>query len=223
VVQLSSKYPRDPIIVDLYEQFLADQNSDTFVHEVSANYSVATLERIAVRGRRVARRGAVLALGCLGDYNSNSVLGYSLVDRDRGVRTLAENSIRKIWCRVGSPSERHGLELVSRLNHLKQSSEAIVKATRLIHGSPWLAEAWYQRGIGYFQIDDYETAVKDFRQALEINPYHFDAAVGMGQCYLKQSDLVAALRIFRRSLRLNPGLENVRAQVVQLQRALNEE
>ncbi|OHB81712.1 MAG: hypothetical protein A2W31_09365, partial [Planctomycetes bacterium RBG_16_64_10] len=149
--------------------------------------------------------------------------GSALVDPDRGVRTLAENSIRKVWCRVGNESDRQDLEALSRLNHLKQSGEAIRKATRLIHRSPWLAEAWCQRGIAHFCMDDYETALADFRQALEINSFHFDAAVGIGQCLLQQGDLAAALQIFRRALRLNPGLESVRAHVIQLQRSLDGE
>jgi tetratricopeptide (TPR) repeat protein len=220
---LDPAYPRNPLIVDLYERFLADQDPDTLLRGVAGHYTVATLERLAARGRRMARRAAVLALGFLGDYDSNAILGSALVDCDRGVRTLAESSIRKVWCRAGSASDRQALESVSRLNHLKQSGEAARKATRLIHGSPWLAEAWCQRGIAHFCMEDYATALRDFRQALEINPYHFDAAVGMGQCLVQQGDLVAALQIFRRALRLNPGLENVRAHVIELQRSLNEE
>lgn len=220
---MSRAYPRNPLVVDLYEQFLVDQDADALTREVTAHYTVPTLERLAVRGRRMARRAAVLALGFLSDYQSNPVLGYALVDRDRGVRTLAESSIRKVWCRAGSKADRQALETVNRLNHLKQSADAIIKATRLIHGSPWLAEAWYQRGVAYFQVQDYETAIRDFRQALEINPYHFDAAAGMGQCFIKQGNLLGALQAFRRALRLNPGLENVRAHVIHLQRSLNEE
>ena len=62
-------------------------------------------------------------------------------------------------------------------------------------------------------------AIRDCHQALEINPYHFTAAAGMGQCYLLQDNPVAALEAFRRALRLNPGLEEVRTQVVRLQRS----
>ena len=65
-----------------------------------------------------------------------------------------------------------------------------------------------------------EASIRDCRQSLEINPYHFPAATGMGKCYLQLGDRVAALEAFRRALRLNPGLEDVRAHVVYLQRAL---
>jgi hypothetical protein len=38
-----------------------------------------------------------------------------------------------------------------------------------------------------------------------------------------QDNPIAALEAFRRALRLNPGLEEVRAQVVRLQRSLKRE
>ena len=93
----------------------------------------------------------------------------------------------------------------------------------MIQDSPWIAEAWCQRGISHYHREQYEAAIHDCHQALEINPYHFTAAAGMGQCYLLQDNPVAALEAFRRALRLNPGLEEVRSRVVQLQRSLNQE
>jgi len=42
----------------------------------------------------------------------------------------------------------------------------------------------------------------------------------MGQAYQLQGDTVAALEAFRRALRLNPSMEEVRAQVIHLQRTL---
>ena len=60
-------------------------------------------------------------------------------------------------------------------------------------------------------------------QALEINAYHFMAASVMGQAYLLLGDPVSALDSFRRALRLNPNMEEVRAQVIHLQRSLKDE
>ena len=92
-----------------------------------------------------------------------------------------------------------------RLNDSKRYEEAINLATQLIHESPWIAEAWCQRGMANYHRGQYESAIRDCHQALEINPYHFTAAAGMGQCYLLQDNPVAALEAFRRALRLNPG------------------
>ena len=166
---------------------------------------------------------AVLALSLMGDYSSNTVLGRALVDRDRGVRTIAETGIREFWCRVGSRQQQEMFREVADLNDQRQHSEAARLATELIHSSPWIAEAWCQRGTANYHLGQYDAAIRDCHQALEINPYHFTAAAGMGQCYMLQENPVAALEAFRRALRLNPGMDEVRPQIVRLQRSLKRE
>lgn len=214
---------RAPILVKFYHEYLDQQDSAAFIQCVARRYTCATLERIASMGDRIARRGAVLAIGFMGDYNSNAVMGRALTDRDRGVRTIAENGIREIWCRVGSREQRLSLRTIMRLNQTKNYERAAELATQLIHESPWIAEAWCQRGMAYYHQGQYDAAIRDSHQALEINPYHFTAAAGMGQCYLLQDNPVSALECFRRALRLNPGMEEVRAQVIQLQRSMKGE
>jgi len=44
---------------------------------------------------------------------------------------------------------------------------------------------------------------------LRLNPYHFGAASGMGQCYLRMHKPRAALRAFAHALELNPGLSHL--------------
>lgn len=213
---------RRPILIEYYEQYLKDQDSAGFIKNVSRRYTTSTLERLVSVGDRTTRRASVLAVGFVGDYSSNTVIGRALIDRDRGVRTIAENCIRDLWCRVGTRAQRQVLRNVVRLNQSKQYEESIQLATELVHDSPWIAEAWCQRGTAYYHLNNYEQAISDCHQALEINAYHFTAAAGMGQCYLLQANPLASLEAFRRALRLNPGMEEVRAQVIQLQRTLKD-
>ncbi|TWT37847.1 Tetratricopeptide repeat protein [Posidoniimonas corsicana] len=220
---MPNNQPRVPVIVDFYLRYLDDQDSAAFIKNIARRYTCASLERLAVCGDRSGRRAAVLALGYMGDFSSNAVMGQALVDRDRGVRTIAENGIRDLWRRVGSREQRATLSAIIRLNQTKQYDEAIRLATELIHESPWIAEAWSQRGAAYFHLSQYDSSIRDCHQALEINPYHFTAAAGMGQCHLLQENPVAALEAYRRALRLNPGMEEVRVQVIQLQRTMKGE
>ncbi len=212
-----------PTIVSAYERYLNDQDSAGYIKEVAGHYTCATLERLATMSDRTGRRAAVLALGFMGDYSSNAVVGRALADRDRGVRTIAENSIRELWSRVGSREQRLSLRCIVRMNQTKRYEDAIRMATELIHESPWIAEAWCQRGTAHYHLAQYEAAIRNCHQALEINPYHFTAAAGMGQCYVMQENPVAALESFRRALRLNPGMEEVRANVIKLQRSIRDE
>jgi len=212
---------RRPLLVRFYQSYLVDQESARFIKNVDGCYEIATLQRLVSTGDRIARRASVLAIGYVGDYGSNTVIGRAMVDRDRGVRSIAERSIRDLWCRIGSRSQRQSLRNVIRLNHDKKFGDGIRIATELIHNAPWIAEAWCQRGMAYYHLSEYRQAVGDCRQALEINPYHFTAAAGMGQCYLLENSPAPALEAFRLALRLNPGMEKVRTKVIQLQRALD--
>jgi tetratricopeptide (TPR) repeat protein len=214
---------RCPLLVAFYNRYLASCDSALFAKRAAGRYTCGTLERLAENGDHITRRAAVLALSMIGDYSSNAVLGRALVDRDRGVRTIAESGIRELWCRVRGRAQRHALRTVVTLNDERQHAEAARVASKLIQESPWIAEAWCQRGTANYHLGQYDAAIRDCHQALEINPYHFTAAAGMGQCYLLQNNSVAALEAFRRALRLNPGLEEVRAQVVRLQRSLKQD
>lgn len=217
---MSSKRSRTPALHRLYHQYLVDQDTDRFSRHVSLCYTVGTLERLATSGDRMGRRAAVLALSILGDYTANATLGRALHDEDRGVRMLAESGIRQLWCRVGTTTQRKHLETAIALNAEKQFDIAIMRASKLIEQSPWMAEAWNQRALARYSLGQYADSIHDCTQTLEINPYHFGAATGMGQCHLKLNNRRQALECFRRALRLNPNLEGVRAHVLYLQRTL---
>ncbi len=210
-----------PLLHDFYRQYLADQDSDALVDRVTGRYEIGTLERLACHGDRLSRRGAVLVLGLIGDYQSNAILGRALCDTDRGVRELAEQGIRWLWSRAGAAPQRKRLSTLIRLNSSQRYQQAARHATQLLETSPELAEAWNQRAVAHFGLGQFDQSIRDCRKTLELNPFHFAAATGMGQCYLQLGNRQAALDSFRLALRLNPGLEGVRAHVLHLQRTLN--
>jgi len=215
-----NKRTNPPLLHRIYRAYLVDQNTTAFSDNVARRYAIGTLERLAECGDRMGRRAAVLAISLLRDYRSNAVLGRALHDHDRGVRMLAENGIRSVWCRVGDPPQRKSLQTVIEFNGARRFESAARRATKLIAHAPWLAEAWNQRALALFGLRQYAESIRDCNQALEINPYHFGAATGMAQCQLQLGNRQAALECFRRALTLNPNLEGVRAQVHYLQRAL---
>lgn len=211
---------RHPKLNRYYQQYLNDEDAAAFIKAVSQHYTVGTLSRLCEHETRVTRRAAAMAIGFLADYRENAVLGRALHDEDRGVRLIAENGIRELWQRDGSEAQRQQLRIIIRRNTAGHFTQAIEIADALIDEAPWFAEAWNQRAIAYFNLNRFADSVGDCHQALELNAYHFAAAVGMGNCYLELNDAFAALENFRRALRVNPSLEGVRAQVEYLQRAL---
>jgi tetratricopeptide (TPR) repeat protein len=212
---------RIPLIDRYYLRLLDDENSAAFIRDVSRHYLPGTLEQLAGYGQRLSRRGAVLALGFLGNYRSNPVLGRCLHDRDRVVRVLAENAIRDVWCRDGSDEQRQQLAVLIRLNDGYQFEESLELASLLIQQAPRFAEAWNQRAIAHYRLGQFESAANDCQQTIELNPFHFGSIVGMAHCYLELGEGFAALECFRRAVEVNPGLEAVRGQIEFLERALD--
>jgi tetratricopeptide (TPR) repeat protein len=215
---VSNDPPQTPFLLALYRQYLDHQDSAGFISKVAQCYTPGTLQRLAQNCDRQVRRAAVLALGFVGDYTVNHTVGRALLDDDRTVRMLAENGIRALWTRAGNQHQRQELENIFRLNAARQYKEAVRRASELIDEAPWFAEAWHQRAIARFNLSQFVESIRDCHQALEINPYHFLAATGMGQAYLQLENYVSALESFRRALRLNPNLEGVRVHVVRLTR-----
>ena len=208
---------RYPKVVKSYQRFLGDENSAQFIASVSDSYTLGTLSRIFQSSDRVSRRAAILAIGFLGDFEQNDVMGQALADDDRAVRLLAEHNIRRIWQRQGSSSEQ---ELIGKLEQLNQQSnfESVVDlATLLIGNNDQLGEAWNQRAIAWSTLGEYQNTVDDCRITLLCNRYHFPAAVGMGRAYLELEDVFRALDSFRIALKINPDLENLRSQIRKLE------
>jgi tetratricopeptide (TPR) repeat protein len=204
----------------LYHQYLDTENTAAFVKGVAERYLLSTLERLAQGGGHVQRRAAAMAVGFLGDYSHNAILGRALNDCDRGVRLLADSGIRQLWRRDGNLRQQQRMSRLCRLNQNDQHAEAIREATALIGDAAHFAEAWNQRAVAQFALRHFEDAANDCHQALELNPYHFGAAVGMAHCHLRLDDPFAALENFRRALALNPDLEDVRGHIGLLERAL---
>ncbi len=215
-----SEIERAALLERLYQNYVVQQDSAAFIREVSRHYTVGTIERLTVAPRRELRRAAVLALGFLGDYRSNAVMGRALSDEDRAVRVAAEAGIVSLWCRDGNEQQRQALAIVIRLNTARHFEEALRGAAELIAQAAWFAEAWNQRAIAHYSLGRFAESIHDCQQALEINPYHFGAAAGMGQCHVQLGEYQTALECFRRALRLNPSLEGVRANIAHLERAV---
>ena len=217
---MSGNFIRYPKLTKLYQHFLSDEDSAQFIKNVSDSYLVGTLERLYESGDRITRRAAILAIGFLGDYSLNETMGQALSDSDRAVRLLSEHNIRQLWQRQGSRSEQIQLIRLESLNQSNHPEDAVKLATRLLESNETLSEAWNQRAIAYSSIGEHENSICDCQEALNHNRYHYPAAVGMGQGYLKLNDAFTALDCFRLAVRINPDLERLRGQIRKLERML---
>ena len=215
------RHSMKPLLHQLYEKYLSDDDCPSFIKSVSQSYLVGTIERLTTASSQMVRRASVLALGFLADYESNHRLGKVLQDPDTTVRSMAEHAIQQLWFRTGTDTQQKELLVIERLNLSNQFEKAIVRASCLITANPSIDEAWNQRAIAKFNLLRFTDSIKDCHQALELNPYHYPAAIGMGHSFLEIGDNFNAIDCFHRALNLNPGLNFVRAQINFLKKSLN--
>lgn len=220
---MTAQRQRSVRLEQYYHRYLQTERSADFIAAVSSHYSNETLKRLASKGNRVIRRAAVLALGFLGCYDANDVVGQALRDRDRAVRLLAEHGLRQIWFRAGNAHQYQALNSLVRLNDNGHYHEVIERSREILAEAPLLAEAWNQQAIAEFSLFEYEESALNCQRALEINPYHYNAAMGLGHCYLQMDQPILALEAFKDALRINPNLECVRSQIRQLERSIDRE
>jgi tetratricopeptide (TPR) repeat protein len=195
-----------------------------FKRSVEARYNEATLDRLLWSPNAEVRQAAILALGMVGTIRVNANVARCLHDEDATAQQLAVDALWSIWQRADTPENNEELKRLVNLSGAISNAEAVLAGFEaLIRRSPRFAEAYNQRAVFHFRRGDYARAIIDCEKALRLNPYHFGAACGMGQCFMKQKKLRAALRIYRRANRINPKLDNVRDVIESLERMLGEE
>jgi tetratricopeptide (TPR) repeat protein len=208
-----------PLLVELFDrlpEFRPGDDEDlwaagaqhalhTFRITVRQQYTEGTLQRVLATSDVVkARRAAALALGLTGTPESAPAVAAALHDADFLVRRFAADSLWHLWFSAGTDAQNERLrEAISDPDPIKARADL----DDLIREAPAFAEAHNQRAIWFFKRGEFARAVEDCETVLQLNPHHFGAAAGMGQCLLKLNKPRAALRAFRQALAINPDLD----------------
>lgn len=190
-----------------------------FRTEVRARYTEGTLQRVLASGDDVSRRAAALALGLVGSMKSNRPVADALRDTDGLVRDFAADALWEIWFRGETPARGDKLREAMAL---PDQLQVVAALDDLVREAPDFAEAYNQRAIVYFRRGEYARAAADCEKVLRLNPVHFGAASGMGQCYLRLRKPRAALRAFQRAFDIHPHLDNLGDTIRELQEALDD-
>ena len=193
---------------------------EVFKRQVAERYNEGTLLRVLEHGDSCSRRAALLALGLLGTMDACSVIASRLHDEDREICQTAADTLWTLWFRADSPANNEELQ---RLARLRDRQKALAGLDALILRAPEFAEAYNQRAIVHFRLKQFDRCIADCEKALELNPHHFGAQAGLGQCYLQMRKHRAALKAFRHALRINPQMDGVAETIRALENALGEE
>lgn len=206
-----------PRLTSFYLDYLQHHDVAKMIRQAAEYYNQSTLIRLAQARQVDTRRAATLILGFLGDFCANEILGHLLHDDDRSVRLLAENSLKNIWPRDGSEDQRHALTEIMRHIGQQEYDEAIRIANILLEEAPLYAEARNQRAIALFALGEFQDSAEDSSIVLDLNPFHFGAAIGMAHAYLQMNDRDMAVVCFEHALQINPNLESVRRHLDRIQ------
>jgi tetratricopeptide (TPR) repeat protein len=208
---------QQPLLTTFYRAYREQHDARTLINQTMQHYNEASLVRLTGAACVETRRAAALMLGFVGTYRgANEVLGRLLKDSDRSVRLLAESSLKSVWPRDGSEEQRQMLYHVMRLIAAQEYGEAVRQANVLLEAFPNYAEAVNQRAIALFALKKFKESIDDSNTVLELNSYHFGAALGMGHAYLQLRDKSQAIECFRRVLSINPNSETARRHLEQL-------
>jgi tetratricopeptide (TPR) repeat protein len=184
---------------------------------VQDRYTEGTLQRLLSSDEVKGRRAATLALGFIGTMDANPSVAAALHDSDSLVQMFAADALWELWFRGGSPEQNRKLRQASRES---DPIRARAELDELIQQAPTFAEAYNQRAIWFFKRSEFARAVEDCEKTLQLNPYHFGAAAGLGQCLVKLGKSRAALRAFRTALEINPALEHLHDTIRTLEQTL---
>jgi tetratricopeptide (TPR) repeat protein len=188
---------------------------------VKGRYGEGTLQRLLLSSEHnPTRQAAALALGSVGTLDSNAILSETLrTDPDDRVRQFSIDSLWEIWFRGASEEQCRELRISMGL---PDSSQQLAALNDVIELHPNFAEAYNQRAILHYRRGQYGKAVSDCEMALRLNPYHFGAASGLGQSFLRMNRPHAALRAFAHALELNPYITDLKEMVQTLKNAIGE-
>lgn len=193
---------------------------EKYHQEVKTRYAEGTLQHLLECSEVLTRRAAVLALGLMGSMRSNKPMAALLHDADLGVRKMVADALWSLWFRGDTEENNKQLQRILRFGECKK---VLTNLTALIKNAPSFAEAYNQRAIIHFRLEEYHKSIADCETVLQLNPWHFGAQAGIGQCYMKLNRPRAALKAFRAALRINPNLDGVDDTVKGLEDVLGEE
>ena len=189
-----------------------------FRRHVEREYTEGTLQRLLSHPDGEMRRASVLALGLIGSMDSNAGLARMLRDDDPEVAKMATDALWQLWFRGGAAEQNQEL---CRVIHLPDFQEVLAGLDDLLRHAPTFAEIHNQRAIMYFRRGEYARSAADCERVLQLNPYHFGAMAGLGQCFLKLRKPRSAVRCFRQAVETNPTLDHLHETIATVEKSLD--
>jgi tetratricopeptide (TPR) repeat protein len=197
---------------------LETNNVSGLVETLHQNYSCGQIARLVNQCDCDARKVGLLCLAMVGGRDCIDTVVPQLANPDPVINQMAEHALWSIWFRLGTPQANAELGRGCRAMSARNLACAMEHFDRAIEFDRSFAEAYNQRAIARFLLDEFEESIADCRKAVRLMPSHFGALAGMGHCFLHLGQMSHALRAYERALAVNPHLSGVRATVDEIRR-----
>ena len=134
-----------------------------------------------------------------------------------------EQEIWAIWLAAPDPQVNEWLDEARAATNSGAITSALEIFDRVTAAYPNFAEGWNQRAIMHFLLGDFESSLSDIARTLELEPRHFGALAGSGQCYLRLELFQESLISFEAALQVNPWMSAAKQQVEMLRAYLKQQ
>jgi tetratricopeptide (TPR) repeat protein len=173
--------------------------------------------------RRVRLLSALLLVLWTGPGSQTLLADQTAPELDGLQAEAIEQRIWALW--FDAPDDRAEV-LLDEARDLASGGDldgALARFERLTTGFPDYAEGWNQRAILHYLRGDLRASLDDIERTLRLEPRHFGALAGRGQCLLRLDRPADALEAFEASLAINPWSQDVRRQAEMLRNHLEQQ
>ncbi|GIL46492.1 hypothetical protein Vafri_3459 [Volvox africanus] len=131
----------------------------------------------------------------------------------------AEKAMWSIFMRARDPRINElMMEGCSYMQSPGTYDKAMAVFNQITQLQPSFAEAYNKRATVHYLMGRYEDSIQDCQLVLQMQPFHFGAASGMGLCLLQMSRFPEALAAFESALSIHPGMANIKRFAADLRR-----
>lgn len=139
---------------------------------------------------------------------------------------LSQQLTREIW-RIWSEHNKEEINVLfndgENAMYKKEYETALEFFNKIVELAPNFAEGWNKRATVYFLMGDYHASLADIEETLKLEPRHFGALSGRGQCYFELQKFESALNAFEAALEVNPWLYDVSRNIKIMKRLLDQQ
>jgi len=156
----------------------------------------------------------------LGNLSQELLDKLKTVETDEEAAEL-EEEIWDAWLVSGSATVDTLMERGIQYQTVEDNDGARDAFDRAIAIRPDYAEAWNRRAVLFFNVGKYDEAVADLEYAIQLEPRHFGAYLGLAMIFESIDRPAAAMRAYEKALEIHPHLEAAKEAKTRLDRVVN--